>query len=431
MRAPAALVRYTRRVAEPVRGRKRALERAAKLVPLETDAIQGPAVEPLRCPSCNAPVPLGDGETATCAHCQTAVPLPEKYRVLRDVDKERTSDRDRAEQLYKKLGSPPSPLLRTWASLAALAAGAVFGTVIAIATVFSAAFLLAGFALELVCHALAGPLGIDLIDRFGGGTVYAGFLVIAVVGGLVPNWLVGYLDSLAQLKHSLQVNLAAIPPQQAGFPSTCRGCGAALDVPTGAHGVRCPYCGADNIVSLPPEWLSRTTDKQKTFHRSIVTAVEQADAIKRDMRQGIPSAVKWALGTAVVFGIVGKGCSALDSEQVDLTWKQSMTTPRVMRSYWEPGHPVPIDQLLPFKHLPYQVALRHRETLVWSSPDEGGHGTFTIKNTTSFPFLTREWTRPWDGREATFTAPYTGIFVVDLQSGQPEEGKSHLRWSVR
>ncbi|MFT3695649.1 MAG: hypothetical protein QM831_21105 [Kofleriaceae bacterium] len=413
------------------RGRKRALKRAAKLVTPDADRPREPSVTPLHCPECDAPLPLGDGATTICLHCKHEAPLPEEYRSLRDTETQRGADRDRAEQLYKELGSPPSPALRFWASFTTVAASAVFTTIIGIVTVFSAAFLLAGFALELVCHALAGVFGVDLIDRFGGGTVYTAFILIAVFGGLFPNWLVGYLDSLAQIKHSLQVNLAAIPPQKDGFPSTCRGCGAALDVPKGAYGVRCPYCEADNIVSLPREWLASATAKQATFHRSIVTAVEQANQIRAEMRAGWPTALKWVAGTALVFGLIGKGCSALDSESIDLTWKQSMATPRIMRSYWEPDKPIPIDQTLKLVHITYQVALRHHETLVWDSPDEGGKGTFVIHNTTSFPMLTREWVRPWDGKQATFTAPYTGIFVVKLNTGQPEDGKTHLRWSVR
>lgn len=135
----------------------------------------------------------------------------------------------------------------------------------AIVTISSAAFLFAGFAFELVCHPLAGILGTDLSGRFGGGTVYAGFIVIVVVGGLLPIWLVDYLDSLAQIKHTLQVNLSAIPPQQPEFPSTCRGCGAALDVPKGAYGVLCPDGEADNIVSMPPNGSPKRRRNRRRF----------------------------------------------------------------------------------------------------------------------------------------------------------------------
>ncbi|HEY0252739.1 MAG TPA: hypothetical protein VGC41_14490, partial [Kofleriaceae bacterium] len=186
-----------------------------------------------------------------------------------------------------------------------------------------------------------------------------------------------------------------------------------------------------------PEWLARVTTKQATFHRSIVAADAQAKSLRAEMRSGIPHVAKWTLGTALVFGVLGKACSSLDSEQINITYAHSQGPPRVMASYWTPDVAVPIDQLVTFVHLPYQVALHHHETLVLWSPDEGGdkESRLTVKNTSTFPFATKEWTRPWAvvkaGREATFTAPYTGLFVVKLDTFQPEEGKTHLRWSVR
>ncbi|HEX6835533.1 MAG TPA: hypothetical protein VF334_03115, partial [Polyangia bacterium] len=330
-------------------------------------------------------------------------------------------------------GSPPSAALRIWARFAALATTVLFGVVVAILTVCASLMLLAGFALELVLHALAGVIRIDLIDRFGGGTVYAGFVIIVVVGALLPMWAFSYFDSLAQLKRSLQANLAAIPPQKPGFPATCRECGAALDVPPGAYGVRCAYCRADNIVSLPREWLASFGAKEKTFHRSIVTAVELATKLRADARAGLPSAAVWSLGAIVVFGLVGRGCSALDSDNVFLSFRQSMGPPRQMFAYLAPDVGVPIGTMAPFKHLPYTVALRYGETLAWSSSDEGWGGRIDIRNTTSFPFLTKSWERPWvqqtDGTYgATFAAPYTGLFVVELHSNATSEGGTHLGW---
>jgi len=194
-------------------------------------------------------------------------------------------------------------------------------------------------------------------------------------------------------------------------------------------------CRADNIVSLPREWIASFGAKAKTFHRSIVTAVELATKLRTDARAGLPSAAAWSLGAVVVFGLIGRGCSALDSESVPLVYRQSMGPPRQMFSYWEPDVGVPSDRMAPFKHLPYTVALRHGETLEWSSNDETWDGRIDIKNTTSFPFLTRSWERPWlrkaDGTyAATFAAPYTGLFVVELHTKAPTEGGTHLRWSV-
>jgi len=412
---------------------RKALVRAAKLAGGE--APEKPPVAPLLCPKCNAPVPLGDGETATCSHCQASVPLPPAYRELRDASRQRTADRDVAEKLYRELGSPPSPALRAWASLVALATGGVFVVVYAILTVSAALMLLAGFALELVLHLVSGPLGIDFIDRFGGGTTYAGFLAILIVFGLFPNWLVGYLDSLAEIKRTLQGSLAARPPEKPGFPSTCRGCGAALDVPPGAYGVRCAYCQADNIVSLPAEWIAQIGTKQENFHKSIVDAVDAANAIRKETRAILPPVALACVGGVLVFGLIGRGCTSLDCDQVGGSYRQSMGPPRQMIAYLDPANGVAIDKLAPFHHLPYTVALHHREHLVWSSPDCGWGGKITIKNTTTFPFLTKEWELPWlgrvDGTYATeFVAPYTGLFTVSLRTTNYDEAPMQLRWYV-
>src|SRR5262249_12307134 len=88
----------------------------------------------------------------------------------------------------------------------------------------------------------------------------------------------------------------------------------------------------------------------------------------------------------------------------------------------------------PFTRLPYTVALRHREVLVWSSNDAGWGGQIVIKNTTSFPFLTKQWEAPWvaqtDGTyAAAFTAPYTGLFIVELDTKFSSE-HIHVRWSI-
>src|SRR5450432_666134 len=354
-------------------GRTKALARAAKLA-ANVEPHEKPAVAPLLCPSCSAPVPLGDGEVATCSFCQAKVPLPPEYRAIRDAEHQRTADRDAAEKLYRELGSPPSAALRAWASVVEVTGGVLAGVITIILTISAIFMLFAGFALELLLHWCSGLFGIDLIDRFGGGTVYAAFVIIGIVFGLFPVWLTSYLDSLAEIKRTLQVSLAARPPQKPGFPSTCRGCGAALDVALGAFGGRCAYCQADNIVSLPPEWIRSVGATQSTFHKSNITAVELANNVRAEALAGLPNAAKWSLGAVVVFGLVGRGCSSLDSDGIYTDFKQSMSTPRRMISYWAPDAGVPIDKMAEFKHLPYSVALRHREVLVWSSNDEGWGG---------------------------------------------------------
>jgi LSD1 subclass zinc finger protein len=414
--------------------KQRSKERAARLVPQKRAPAKA-QVAPLSCPACRAPVPLGAGDVAACAHCGTRVPLPEPHRALRDAERQRSEDRAAAEALYQRLGAPPSAALRLWAQAALLAGGALAGFLGLFLTVSSPLLLLSGFALELILHALARLLGVDLIDRFGGGTVYASFAFSLVAFGIGPNWLLGYLDSLAAVRAALQLNLAAVPPQQPGFPSTCRNCGAALDVPPGALGVRCAYCRSDNLVSLPRAWLARLGERLGSFHASIVDAAAQADALRKEQLQVLPDAAKWTVAAIVAFGLLGRGCSALDADRIATTFAASAGPPRQMFAYWKPEMGVPSDALAPFARLTYTVALRRHEVLQWSSPDTGWGGAITVKNSTTFPWITSEETAPWqpqtDGTYAArYRAPYTGLFQVELQTREVSVIDVHLRWRI-
>src|SRR4051794_32093167 len=104
---------------------ERARARATKLVAKLSQVSRDPSVAPLRCPTCSAPVPLGNDDTATCGFCQTTVPVPEVLRALRTSEREHSVDREAAERLYEKLCKPPGPLLRAWVSVTGIAGGAV------------------------------------------------------------------------------------------------------------------------------------------------------------------------------------------------------------------------------------------------------------------------------------------------------------------
>ncbi|HTJ42879.1 MAG TPA: hypothetical protein VL463_12335 [Kofleriaceae bacterium] len=393
-----------------------------------------PTAAPLRCPSCGAPVPLADGDVATCVFCKAEVPLPQELRALRDADQQGRADRAEAEALYRSLGKPPSTILRAWVGAAELFAGALAGLLMLLFWLSSATIVLSGLLLELVLHWIAPLVRIDLIDRFGGGTTYAGFVVAVVMLGLFPKWLVGYLDQSAKIRVSLQANLAARPPERVGFPSTCRECGAALAVPPGALGVRCAFCGSDNLVALPREWLAVAGARQAHFHASIVDAVAQARALRADARRGLWPAAKWLAGAAVAFGLVGKCAVYVDEEQVATSYAHSMGSPRVMVSYWDPTVEMPIDQLVEFKQLSnFTVALRHGEIFEISSPDGGACTTITIHNTTTFPLFTRDDDVAWgpldDGTYgAQYRVPYTGLFKIEINGIFQTKGPTHARW---
>jgi LSD1 subclass zinc finger protein len=416
-----------------VKQRERAKAVAAKLVG-GADRVE-PALEPLRCPSCSAPVPLGTGDVATCAFCHAEVPLPEPYRKLRDAEREQSADRADAERLYASLGNP-STALDWWVQVTTAGASVVFMIVFAIVSVCAVLSFLAGFALELVLHWIAPLIGIDFIDRFGGGTTYAAFAIALVAFVLFPIWLNGYLQASGEIRKTLQGSLAARAPQRPGFPATCRMCGAALDVPPGALGVRCAYCQADNLVAVPLERISAVGAQQDRFHRSIVDAAERARVLRAEARAGLPKAAKACAIFVAVFGLVGRGCTSLDMDHTDAPgWSDSMGSPRKLAPWWDREHGVPIDTPFTPGMKDYIVALHRHEVLELVSSDDAQCTTVTLKNMTTFPFITRNWDMPWGPQtDGTYgghwRAPYTGLYFLTIIGIDHGTVRNHVRWRI-
>jgi len=406
---------------------KRADERAKRLAPDASQERRAPSIAPLRCPTCNAPVPLGDAVTATCSACGASVPLPEQYRALRDADRQDRSDRAEAERLYRKLGKPPSKLLEIWVTVFVLGAGALGAIVYAFIAIGGVFILIAALLLELVLHGLAGPLGIDFIDRFGGGTTYAGFAAAAIVLGVLPAWLASYLRSSGDLRLKLQANLAAKPPERPGFPSTCRECGAALDVAPGKLGVRCPYCGSDNLVALPDAWVERAGSRQRHFHHRIVDAVAKAQSLRSEARGDLKTiGIAGAIAIVLMAGL-GHFSVWLDEDDVTTTYADSMGPPRVL-FHWSDSSTLAENTTGDLYRESY-LALRDGEVLELTTNETCPK--LTVLNTTSFPLLQREDDVhigiAGDGtRVARYVAPYTGLFHLVLVG----DGSAKMRWRI-
>ncbi len=71
----------------------------------------------LSCRGCGAPVPLGDGDAATCLRCQTVVPLSRDYRALRDAERAKSATNIAARGLYRQLGEPPGRIAQLWSAV--------------------------------------------------------------------------------------------------------------------------------------------------------------------------------------------------------------------------------------------------------------------------------------------------------------------------
>ena len=369
-------------------------------------------------------MPLGETDVVPCPACNAQVPVPDKLRELRRAEREERSDRAEAEKLYRTLGKPPSWLLRAWVTGFVLGASAVVSVLAAIVAIGGVFLIFLAVGLELVLHGLAGPFGVDLVDRYGGGWAYAGVAGAMLLFGVVPVRLASYLQESGALRLELLGNLAAKPPERPGFPSTCRECGAALEVPPGAYGVRCAYCRSDNLVRLPAAWLARVGTHEKHFHGSMVDASNKARELREQGRSKLTSTAIIGAIIIAVMGVVGYIATRID-EDYPVDFATSLGPPRVL-VHWV-DHSTLAENVQGDAYTETWIARRHREVL--EIVVHGACPTLKMFNTTTFPLLQNDDAIAFgvaaDGtRVARYRAPYTGIFKPQLK------GAATMRWRI-
>lgn len=174
------------------------------------------------CEACGAPVPLCDGELATCVRCRTTRPIDAAHRELRRAAQAARERRREAEAKLRRLETRiPAWLPRVYARV--------------------------GIPLIVI----AVPLGFALTQaRYGWfareWVVLAGILpfMVALLPWLIM-WALGnpqvYLDALG-------LRLRPAPARSGSVGVDCGVCGAPLEVELDAYAATCDYCGADSWV---------------------------------------------------------------------------------------------------------------------------------------------------------------------------------------
>ncbi len=155
--------------------------------------------------------------------------------------------------------------------------------------------------LDWYLHRL-GAHGFDLADALG---MWIGLLlsVAAYVLVFAPWVLLRYCRKSTAAITRLQEALGARPPAQPGGAATCRDCGAALDVPPGALGVRCMYCRTDNLVQVATRKARAEHEAEKKFHREVVSALAEHDAEREQRRKALPGRLVSA-GMKTLFAVM-------------------------------------------------------------------------------------------------------------------------------
>jgi len=254
----------------------------------------GAAVQPLQCGRCGAPVPLGEGDVLDCPFCSATVAIPEGVRQVRALNRVAEADRGRVEALYRQLGEPPGPMLRFWT-----ASDGVVLTILRAGTWISALVILCGpLWLNEWLAGLAPKLGFDPFDVMG-PLLFAAACALAFHLLIIAPFIYGtWRNATGAARNRLAASLAARSTHLVGGPSMCRRCGAPLSMPADALGVRCDYCGADNLVRLPPEFVKRWAREDLSRHDHVVGAVEAEQTVVHGAnRRGLRSA---AIGLATL-----------------------------------------------------------------------------------------------------------------------------------
>lgn len=253
------------------------------------------SLEVLSCPSCAAPVPLGDGDDALCPYCRVAFPAPERYRGLRDAERRTDEERAEAESLYATLGRPPGAVARFWGDVAT---GCVW------LFLWPLVFVAESILIVRLFDVVSRSTHVTLTDVLPQTQVWAIVGVALYLTLAVPIVLGVYGRRRTNARRTLQAALAALPPDREGGPVRCHACGAPLAVGARDLGIQCVYCGADNLVRMPETWVARSRASAKRLDASAASAAEEDRAMRRRERRRVAINLAW-LSLFVV------GCAAI------------------------------------------------------------------------------------------------------------------------
>ena len=229
------------------------------------------ALEPLLCPNCEAPIPLGRGMDMTCPYCRHLVPIPQDYVEARALRMRAAIKQDEANRLFRRLGKPPGVALTILSR--------VSGCFLLMVCFF--ALMLLPMLFQLFTKAVAkyylvvekvNPMDVYSVD-FMATTYWALVLLIF----LVPFQILYAIRFKVLAQEQIMRSLASAPPEKPGGPALCRRCGAPLLLPANAFGVTCEYCQTDNLARVEQSFVSKT----HAFAEGVCTDIFQAQHIMR------------------------------------------------------------------------------------------------------------------------------------------------------
>lgn len=208
-----------------------------------------PALAPLLCVDCNAPLVVTDAPSLVCRFCGAGNVVPQVYRdelrFTRDLD---SATRSAAEQ-WLRLARIKVP--RWWFICAALAPFV----------------LMTGGLMVLLATALLRVVSVEALPWLTGCV----WLMLIPVQLLAGN--VAMKNILVSGATNVGVAFAARPPSAPGEPPNCRQCGAPLSVQPDDVLVRCIYCETESIVQLDKTALESLRTRVASAQSSLAEAM--------------------------------------------------------------------------------------------------------------------------------------------------------------
>jgi hypothetical protein len=182
-------------------------------------------IAPLKCVSCNAPLPVVDSSSAACPFCGTTNPIPEQYR-----DELR---------LTRELDDATRNAAREWSLLNQI----IFPRWLFVSTTFAPFVLMSGGLAALLFEGLFWKPSRSALPLVSGLGIWLPLIPLEVIAAIV-----GIKMIVVSGAASVGAAFAAAPPSAPHAPPNCRLCGAPLTVNEGDLLVRCIYCKADSII---------------------------------------------------------------------------------------------------------------------------------------------------------------------------------------
>ena len=290
-------------------------------------------LSPFICTTCSAPLPLGEGSSVQCSFCQTSVCIPQEYIELRSLDRKTSAATHDLQDLLNQMGKPPGFFMRVWGT----AAGAIIHWFLNLVFLFLEAwkfFFMIGFYLaalveepKLIVVGFIPPIillvyissfmewtgrvleifiGFNPLDeRLTATLLMIGIGMMIVIITSIPKILFKYFEAFATVRQHIQACMAATLPKQASGHSLCRQCGAALDYPANAYGVRCLYCHTDNLTALPSQWTARAKDVSQKRFLTVSEAIDEESQVKKKAKKDAWISLVISLILPIVFGFLG------------------------------------------------------------------------------------------------------------------------------